>query len=96
MRPRGLRKHPERPPGRPKVLLERSGGFRGRFPELSGSSWGAPGELSGTSWDAQGASWGALGRLLDAFGMRKSSLVAESMCLRESSSRLDGSIENEV
>ena len=26
MRPRGLRKHPERPPGRPRVLLERSGG----------------------------------------------------------------------
>ena len=32
MRPRGLRKHPERPPGRPKVLLERSGGSRGHFP----------------------------------------------------------------
>ena len=85
MRPRGLRKHPERPPGRPKVLLERSGGLRGRFPELSGSSW-----------DALGASWGALGRLLDALWVRKSSSVAESMRFRESSSRLDGSIENEV
>ena len=64
--------------------------------ELPGTLWGALGELSGSSWGALGASWGALGRLLGAFWVRKSSSVAESLLFRESSSRLDGSIENEV
>jgi len=64
--------------------------------ELPGTLWGALGELSGSSWGALGASWGALGRLLGAFWVRKSSLVAESSLFRESSSRLDGSIDFEV
>ena len=105
MKPRGLQKAPNDGPeasgGRllsPRRvmlrLVELLGAIRDLQEcsrELPGTLWGAPGELSGSSWDALGASWGALGRLLDAFSVRKSSSVAESLLFRESSSRLHGS-----
>ena len=110
MRPRGLQKAPNDGPeasgGRllsPRRvmlrLVELLGAIRDLQEcsrELPGTLWGALGELSGSSWGALGTSWGALGRLLGAFWVRKSSSVAESLLFRESSSRLDGSIDFEV